>query len=124
MTEQERQLKKIQLYQDIDLLEKDFLKAYPIDPRTNAPIGIIGAAPSWLYLMLTSFFIFFSVVTFFQQKEVDQIRMIMVAIICLVAIIAIKIVTHRYAPRYAQYQIDKAAYDQRHAELRRQYDAL
>jgi hypothetical protein len=124
MTEQERQLKKTQLYQDIDLLEKDFLRQYPIDSRTGFPNQIQRPDIAILGIILG----LVSSITMFVLSAIDDKRQVVIFVfgcffLLFTIVLIVQLVTDT-KPKYNKYTADKKKHEKKLAELRRQYDGL
>jgi len=125
MTEQERQLKKTQLYQDIDLLDRDFAQQYSLHPISGRPLNIIAPpATVTLSLLILGFMIFVIICFIITPKSEYFPPVLMFAILLFIILMTGIIADANHKPKYNKYLADKKAYEKKRAELRRQYDAL
>jgi hypothetical protein len=124
MTEEEKQLKKKQIYQEVNLLEKDFLQQYPLDPLTDLPEGI--KSPTMMVigvilLFLGSGFMGFGYIISNRPNIINLIIACSIFVVALmITIRLIKVVF----PKYNKYKAAKAVFQKKFDALRRQYDAL
>jgi predicted membrane protein len=125
MTEQERQLKKIQLYQDMDLLEKDWLESYPSFGVNKQPVVVVDKRIMIVPLIFSALFmpliLWSTFSTDLRDKTTPLIIFFLFLIIFIIAALALVI---SLLPKYNKYMLDKEIYDKKRKALRRQYDAL
>jgi integral membrane sensor domain MASE1 len=125
MTEQERQLKKIQLYQDMDLLEKDWLESYPLFGVNKQPVVVVDKRIMIVPLIFSALFmpliLWSTFSTDLRDKTTPLIIFFLFLIIFIIAALALVI---SLLPKYNKYMLDKEIYDKKRKALRRQYDAL
>jgi len=118
-------MKKVILFLDIDLLDKDWLQKYPLVSSFRLAQAELDLRNSILLtgsFLLTIVILLVLFVTDSSGKNTSVfIGMLIFSIVFFVVSIVLLI---NYTPKYNKYLADKKAYEKKRAELRRQYDAL